>query len=95
MKKRLPHPVRMRKSFFHAVKQELFLKTFHEFAVSLVLRIEFKIFVEIFLGLCHVFLVEIVVAHVVVHHLGVVAVARAVLTCLKELYGLSVERHGG
>lgn len=55
----------------------LFLEALHEVAVLLVVGVELKVFVEVSLCLGHVFLVEVVVAEVVVHHLSVGSIASA------------------
>lgn len=64
-----------------------FLEAFYEGAVLLVVGVELKVFVEIYLGVRHVFLIEVVVAHVVVHDFGVGSVARRILAGFDEILG--------
>ena len=63
---------------------------FNEFAVIFVVWVKLKIFSKILFGLGHVLLVEIIVAHVVVHGLGVGCVAVAVWTRLEKVDGFLI-----
>ena len=80
---------------FLLIDGELFLfKSLYKLAVLLVVGVILQILVEVFLGFLHVFLIEIVVAHVVVHLLGIGSIAGWIFACLKKGDCLSIGGNG-